>query len=98
MIAVLLLTGDFIGGRLVGAHGAHTGLALAAEAVPRAPPPSVRQRFPDHALADPAANAAGQVPEAFQRDLQRQLTVLPPPGQPAAPTRTSGKNAFGLEN
>ena len=98
MIAALLLTGAFIGGRLVGAHGAHTGLALAAEAVPRAPPPPVRQRFPDHALADPAANAAGLVPEAFQRELQQQPTVVPPPGQPSAPPRTSGKNAFGLEN
>jgi hypothetical protein len=38
------------------------------------------------------------VPEAFQRELQQQPTVVPPPGQPSAPPRTSGKNAFGLEN
>jgi hypothetical protein len=71
MIAVLLLTGVFIGGRLVGPHGAHSGLVLAAEAVPHLPPPPIRQGFPDHTLTDPAANAAGQVPEAFQRDLQQ---------------------------
>ena len=98
-IAVLLLAGAFTGGRLVGAHGAHAGVASATEAVAHPPPPPVRQGFPDHALADPTAgNAAGQVPEAFQRELQQQPTVVPPPGKPAAPPPTAGKNGFGLEN
>jgi hypothetical protein len=87
-IAVLLLAGAFTGGRLVGAHGAHTGVASATEAVPHPAPPPVRQGFPDH----------GQVPEAFQHELQQQPTVVPPPGQPAAPPPTAGKSAFGLEN
>ena len=38
------------------------------------------------------------MPEAFQHELQQQPTVVPPPGQPAAPPPTAGKNAFGLEN
>jgi hypothetical protein len=98
-IAVLLLAGAFTAGRLVAARGAYTGVASATEAVPDPPPPPVRQAFPEHALTGPpAGNDAGQVPEAFQRELQQQPTVVPPPGQPATPPPTAGKSAFGLEN
>jgi hypothetical protein len=53
---------------------------------------------------------AGQVPAEFTQPLQQQPTVIPPPGQTAAPAEpgagsaasaaapTPGRNPFGLEN
>jgi hypothetical protein len=39
------------------------------------------------------ARRADQVPPAFQRQIEQQPTVTPPPGQ-----QPPGKNPFGLEN
>jgi hypothetical protein len=62
------------------------------------------------ALALPPPQPASQVPAEFTQQLQQPPTVIPPPGQTAAPAEpgagsaasaaapTPGRNPFGLEN
>ena len=97
-LGMMLLAGSFAVGQHFGGPPRAPELARTAAALPR-PAQSVEQ----HTLADrpqpreAPAQAAGQVPADFQRQLQQPPTVIPPPGQAVA-AETPGKNPFGLED
>jgi hypothetical protein len=83
-LAVLLLAGSF-------ALGHYSGATPTSELTRAAAEPAV-----DHPLSGAApAEAAVQVPAEFQRQLQQQPWVTPPPRSP--PPGASGQNPFGLE-
>jgi hypothetical protein len=83
-LVVLLVAGSF-------ALGHYGGATPAPELTRAAAEPAV-----DHRLSHAApAEAAGQVPAEFQRQLQQQPWVTPPPRSP--PPAISGQNPFGLE-
>ncbi|HJS95984.1 MAG TPA: hypothetical protein VJ741_17105 [Solirubrobacteraceae bacterium] len=101
MVAASLLCAAFVLGDRVGARHGATEIANAAPAAPArqaASPPSEQHAFPEHPLPYPPAQQATDIPPAFQRQLQQPPTVVLPPGQPAAPSSRSTRNAFGLEN
>jgi hypothetical protein len=95
---VMLLTGSFAVGQNFGSSSRAPELARTAVALPRPAPPAEQHAFPDRRQPREApAQTSGQVPADFQIQLQQAPTVIPPPGQIAAP-ETPAKNPFGLEN
>jgi len=97
-LGMMLLAGGFAVGQHFGSSSHTPELARTAAALPQ-PALSTEQRaFADRLQPREApAQAAGQVPADFQRQLQQPPTVIPPPGQTGAP-ETPAKNPFGLEN
>ena len=97
-LGAMLLAGSFAAGQHFGSLPRAPELARTAAALPR-PEPSAEQRaFPDPPRPrEGRAQTAGEVTATIQKQLQQPPTVIPPPGQRAAP-ETSGKNPFGLEN
>ena len=97
-LGVMLLAGSFAVGQHFASPSRAPELARTAAALPR-PAPTIEQRaFPDPPQPREApAQIAGEVTANFQKQLQQQPTVVPPPGQTGA-QETPGKNPFGLEN
>jgi hypothetical protein len=97
-LGVMMLAGSFAVGQHFGSSAHAPELARTAVALPRPAPPAEQHAFPDRPQPREAPEqTAGQVTADFQRQLQQAPTVIPPPGQTAAP-ETPGKNPFGLEN
>jgi hypothetical protein len=97
-LGVMLLAGSFAIGQHFGGSPRAPELARTAVALPRPTPSGEQRAFPDRPRPREApAQTADQVTADFQRQLQQQPTVIPPPGQTVAP-ETPGKNPFGLEN